>query len=370
MPDSSRLPEPSRVLEVGRLDYVDLAPEGRPPAQGMRGFDPVYSDIVDYIVRCTHRIWDERDIGLIYTHYTHNCAVYTSMGQVFDREWLVRDTIQRLAAFPERRGMATNVIWRGDDREGFYTSHLVTGTGRHSQDGPYGAATGRPFVSRTVADCMILENRIWREWIVADPLAVLLQVGVDADAHAEGLARQRLAAGQVSIDIGETRRLLGQHPPEAEPDLSLAHDEAEAEVLRWLHDVWNRRMLGRIRDVYHSNCQYHGPLMAELYGNAAVTHQTLGLLASIPDAIFMPQHVCSVQSEEGGRKVAVRWVIEGHHLGHGVLRHLGEPSGARLQVMGMSHFHIQDGKVRDEWRVYDELSLMVQAKLAAMGGRG
>jgi hypothetical protein len=126
------------VLQVERRDYVDLAPEGRARAQSLEGFDACYTDIVDYIVRCTHRIWDERDVGLIYTHYTHNAAVYYTNGAVYDREAIVHDTIARLNAFPERRGMATQVIWRGDDKSGFYTSHYVTGSGRHTQPGPYG----------------------------------------------------------------------------------------------------------------------------------------------------------------------------------------------------------------------------------------
>ena len=355
-----------RVLQVERRDYTDLAPQGRARVQPMRGFDPVYTDIVDYIVRCTHRIWDERDVGLIYTHYTHNCAVYTSMGNVYDREWLVRDTIQRLVSFPERRGMATQVIWRGDEDEGFYTSHLVTGSGRHTQDGHLGPATGKTFVSRTVADCMIHENKIYREWIVADTLAILLQLGIDPDAYAARAARQRFGQGLLSIDIGESRRMVGQLPPESQADLSIAHTDLEARTLAWMHEVFNRRMFGTLAEVYAPNCQYHGPLMSELYGSAAVIHQTLGLVGSIPDAAFTPQHVCSVESEEGGTKVAVRWIIEGHHGGHGILRHLGEPTGRRVQVMGISHLHYKDGRIVDEWRVYDELSLMMQVRLAAL----
>jgi len=49
-------PGPERVQQVERHDYVDLAPAGRPRRQSLRGFDPVYTDIVDYIIRCTHRI--------------------------------------------------------------------------------------------------------------------------------------------------------------------------------------------------------------------------------------------------------------------------------------------------------------------------
>src|SRR5918993_2675337 len=122
-----------KVMQVERHDYVDLAPTNRPRSQSLRGFDDCYTDIVDYIVRCTHRIWDERDVGLIYTHYTHNAAVYYTNKAVYDREAIVHDTIARLNAFPERRGMATQVIWRGDDQSGFYTSHYVTGSGRHTR---------------------------------------------------------------------------------------------------------------------------------------------------------------------------------------------------------------------------------------------
>ena len=366
MPNSPPDPKSDPVLQVERRDFTQLVPEGRPRTHPMRGFDAIYTDIVDYIVRCTHRIWDERDVGLIYSHYTHNCVVYGTMGTVYNREDMVRDTIQRLVSFPERRGMATQVIWRGDEDAGFYTSHLVTGSGRYTQDGHLGPANGRSFVSRTVADCMILENKIYREWIVADPLAVLLQIGVDHHAHADGLAQGLHAKGLPSTDIGENRRMIGQYPPEAEADLSIAHNAVEEWTLGWLHQVFNRRMFGTLADVFAPNCQYHGPLMAELYGQAAVIHQTIGLIGSIPDAGFTAQHICSVPSEEGGHKVAVRWILEGHHLGHGILRHIGPPKGQRLQVMGISHFHVVDGKVRDEWRLYDELALMVQCRLAAL----
>ena len=87
------------------------------------------------------------------------------------------------------------------------------------------------------------------------------------------------------------------------------------------------------------------------------------LVGLIPDCAFVPQHICSIESEEGGTKFAVRWVIDGHHLGYGSL---GAPTGHQLFVMGVTHFHIRDGKIVDEWVVYDELSMLVQIKLADM----
>ncbi|GHA32899.1 ester cyclase [Devosia pacifica] len=359
----------SDVMQVERHDFTDLVPENRPRVQSMKGFDECYTDIVDYIIRCTHKIWDERDIGLIYTHYTHNCVLYGTLGTMYTREEVVRDTIQRLVQLPERRGMGTHVIWNGNDEEGFYTSHLVTGTGRHTQYGQYGAPTGRTFTSRTVADCMIYQNKIYREWVVTDTMAVLKQLGVDPHGYAEKLAKISFDKGLLALDIGESRMMIGQYPPKDLADTSMANTDLEAETIQLLHDIYNRKMLGRIKQMYASNAQYHGPLMAELYGEAAITHQTLGLIGSMPDANFEVQHICSTPCEEGGTKVAIRWVMEGHHLGYGNLMELGDPTGKRIQLMGMTHLHFKNGKIVDEWRVFDQLAPLVQVKLAQMADR-
>ena len=58
--------------------------------------------------------------------------------------------------------------------------------------------------------------------------------------------------------------------------------------------------------------------------------------------------------------------MEGHHIGYGILNHLGNPTGKRVQIMGITHFHYKNGKIVDEWRVYDEASALVQVKLAQM----
>lgn len=354
------------VLQVERRDYPDLAPTNRPRSQAMEGFDDIYTDIVDYIIRCTHKIWDERDIGLIYTHYTHNCVLYGTTGTIYNREDVVRDTIQRLVSFPERRGMGTQVIWNGNDQDGFYTSHLVTGSGRHTQYGHLGQPTGRPFVSRTIADCMVHRNKIYREWVVADTMAIIQQLGLDPHHFAMRTAKAKFDAGLLSLDIGENRRFLGQTPPAEGADTSLAHNDVEAQTIEMLHEVFTKRMFGRIARDYAPNAQYHGPLMKELYGHAAIIHQHLGLIGSLPDASFEIQHVASNPCEEGGTKVAVRWIMEGHHLGYGILATLGDPTGKRVQVMGMSHYHWKDGKIVDEWNVYDELSLLTQVKLGQL----
>ena len=355
------------VMSVETRDFTELVPEGRLRVQSMEGFDDCYSDIVDYIIRCTHKIWDERDVGLIYTHYTHNIVLYGPMGTIYDRESVVHDTIQRLVSMPERRGLATQVVWNGNDKDGFYTSHLVTGQGRHSQHGHYGAPTGRRFVSRTVADCMILRNKIYREWVVSDQMAIIKQLGLDVDAFATKIAQAKLASGIKEIDIGEPGLMLGQYPPAEMPlDTTIANTDLERETLEMLHGIWNRKMLGQIREKFAPTVLYHGPLMKELYGTQSISHQIIGLIGAFPDAAYTAQHICSTPCIEGGTKVAVRWTLEGHHLGFGMLESIGAPTGKRVQVMGMTHYHYKDGKIVDEWTVYDELSILVQIRLAQL----
>lgn len=349
------------VLQVEKHDYTDLRPHGRAPAQGMAGFDPIYTDIVDYIIRCTHRIWDERNVGLIYTHYAHNAVLYSAMGTIRSREEVVHDTLHRLAESPERRGLGTQVIWGGNDVDGFYTSHLVTSVGRFTQPGRFNMPVGQIFYSRGIADCMVFQNRIYREWLVQDTISRLLALGVDPDAVATKMAAEQAARGATAPPLGDSARLPGQEPPPERIDASIAGTEPEAELLQLLHEIWNWRMFGRVREAYAPQVLWHGPRMLDLHGPAAVTHQLLSLLAMIPDASWTPHHVCSVeQSNEGGRKLAVRWTLEGRHTGWGVL---GVPAGKPLTVMGMSQFHMKGRRIVEEYTIWDELALRVQLKL-------
>jgi hypothetical protein len=137
--------------------------------QPMRGFDEDYTGIVDYIVRCTHKIWEEGGMGLLYTHYSHNVVVHTPYGITYGREQMLADSIAGLSAFPDRRAYADEVIWTDDDERGFHTSHRVIGTGRNTGYGVYGPPTGRKVLTRTIANCFVKENMIREEWLVREP---------------------------------------------------------------------------------------------------------------------------------------------------------------------------------------------------------
>ncbi len=97
----------------------------------MKGFETQYKNIVDYIVRITHRIWEEKDIGYIYDTYSHDCRVWDDFGLQSGSEKIVADTVHTNNAFPDIRLLADEVIWAGDEDVSFHTSHrtIISGPG-------------------------------------------------------------------------------------------------------------------------------------------------------------------------------------------------------------------------------------------------
>jgi hypothetical protein len=80
------------VVSPAERSIEDLLIE-RPRRQALEGFEPLYSDIVDYIIRCTHRIWEEKNVGLCRSHYGADCAIHTLAGDVSGVEQVVRNTL-------------------------------------------------------------------------------------------------------------------------------------------------------------------------------------------------------------------------------------------------------------------------------------
>ena len=80
-------------------------------------------------------------------------------------------------------------------------------------------------------------------------------------------------------------------------------------------------------------------------------------VATLPDAEMIADHVYWLGNDEEGYRVATRWLLRGTHERPGVY---GEPTGRRVDVMGITHHHIRDGKIVREWTVFDELAVLKQ----------
>jgi predicted ester cyclase len=329
--------------------YDDVLARLSPGPQSMRGFDADYPDIVAYIIRCTYKIWEEKQLGLINSHYAVDSVIHTPAGDTVGAQAVLANTVQQLSMFPDRRLYPDDVIWSGDDEAGFYSSHRIVSTARHLGFGAFGQPSGKKLRYRVIADCLVKENKIVEEWLVRDNLSILQQIGLDAHRYAADLVAgwtpRALAAPQPGPGLAYT-------PAPESGSLAVAHFIQHA----W-HTAWNERRFDAFDQAYLSTVKVHSASGRELFGQAEVIQFVIDWLSCFPDGQMSFDHFCAVGSEAEGYRTALRWTLRGVHSGRGLY---GEPSGKPVEIMGITHAQVQGGKILEEWTVFDELNILCQ----------
>lgn len=323
--------------------------------QSLKGFDVDYVDFVDYIIRCTHRIWEEKQLNLIRTHYTKDCVIHALGGEVRGAEAVVRNTARTLSAFPDRTLFGDHVIWTGNDRRGFYSSHRITSHLTNMGASDYGPATGRHATVVTIADCAVRANRIYEEWLVRDNLSLVLQLGLDPHAIARDQARKATAVLRKwrKSECNRVRRVavrLGKPLPDA-------HALPEAFARTAMDRLWNERALGTARQLYAPAALSNGPSGRDLVGPGEIVGFITSILGALPDARLSVDHVCAVKGPNGVTDIALRWTLAGRHSGPGVY---GPPTDRDILILGCTQWRVEDGKIAEEWTVFDELAVLAQ----------
>lgn len=355
------------MLDQDAIDYKkkgDITRQIPPPAeknQSLRGFDDDYVDIVDYIVRLTHKIWEEGGLGLLYGSYQHDVTVWNSDGLAYSREEIMAASAQTQFAFPDARLIADDVIWTGNDVDGFHTSHRITWVAHNTGYSTYGPPTGRKIIRSGTANCFVRDNYIIEEWIARDEISLIYQLGFDPNIVAERHARRTFHGELPRQPSANVERVFGQTTPAAFPPKLDGDFDPEDFLRRVIHEIWNWRLLNKIHDYYAPAAITHTAGRRDLYGYADLRCFILSLLAAFPDAAMDVDHVYWNGNAQDGYRVAVRWTFHGHHRGYGIY---GEPTGGPVRILGISHFLIRNGKVVEEWMMFDELSLFKQVWLA------
>lgn len=346
---------PARITLQDKVDIQFLQDAQGQPRQSLQGFDPKFEDFVDYILRITHEIWEEKGIGKLYDYYANTVQIHTSDGTIYGREAVIAGTIATLAAYPDRRLYGDEVIWGGDDVVGLYSSHRLTHTGTNRGWSLYGAPNGRKIKYRAIADCLCLRNMVIEEWLVRDELTLIRQLGLDPIATAKEIARKESDAGIPPPIVGDIERGMGQLPPKR-----LAPSETFSPlhfVEQALHDLWNWRLLNTAHDYFSPTIALESASMRRAHGINDYQAYVLSLLAPFPDLSLTVEHGCYVGDEQVGFRTATRWRMRGTHTGYSFY---GEPTGKRINVLGVSHHLIQNGRIQREWTLFDEFALLKQ----------
>lgn len=353
----------SAVPGVWGRDIAELlAPQG-PRRQPLAGFDADYADIVDYIIRCTHRIWEEKDLGLIETHYAEDCPIWMLAGPAAGVRGVIDGTTRTLAAFPDRTLMGDAVIWSGDEHEGYLSSHRILSTATNHGAGEFGFATGRAVQFWTIADCLCRQNRIVEEWLVRDNSAIALQLG---------LSLREIAAAQALSDApdsparrwwaAEIARVRAAAAETAFADSPQPDPQADPEAFAcWFADTFlAHRRLGLVRSAYAAAARQYAPGGRVHAGHGEIAGWWTAFLGSFGGACISIDHIAHQPlspDPADGIDIAVRWSLAGRHDGPALY---GPPTGRNALVLGVIHWQVAQGRIQREWTVFDEIAILRQ----------
>ena len=323
------------------------------------GFDSEFSDIVDYILRITWRIWEGRQIALCLKYYTANCPVYTLAGVTVGAEEVTRATRTMLASFPDRTLQAENIIW---SREGdcFHTSHRILTRMTNLGPSEMGPATGNGACLQVIAHCVVQDNRIIEEWLVRDNYLLAEQLGFDPLEIAREKSRQPVQKRLADWLESEFRRV--QSDTARTPVTADAGSDAIKRIPAAIHNAWNADGPVDIRPVYDEDAIVHISRGRKICGIDDITSFYDSFRGALSDLKVSIDHRCVNAPPEKGDCLALRWTLAGRHTGGGLF---GEPGGAELVILGESQYRLENGRIVEEWMVYDELAVWTQIFRAA-----
>ncbi len=340
--------------------HYDSAPPSEDMADAvtpaMKGFDPEFKNIVDYILRITHRIWEGKQVGLCQDYYSSDCPVYTLAGVTIGAEEVTQNTLATLASFPDRTLDAVNVVWGGDDTNGFHSSHLISTHMTNLGDSEYGAATGQEATILVIAHCIVKDNVFIEEWLVRDNYSLAQQLGQDPHEVAKSWASRPASDRLDNWRNRELQRLQDQVKFDRAPiDQASGSNNPESFIRSSLQNIWNARMVGDVYQAYEKDAKLHSVAGRELEGQDAITSFYGQILGTLSELRFSVDYMCQQPNKEGGTDLAVRWTLSGVHTGSALY---GKPTGATIFILGESQYHIVDGKIVEEWTIFDELSVL------------
>ena len=314
----------------------------------MKGFDPRFTDLPDYILKCTAQIWEGRDIAALDWHYGENLIVRTPAGINKGNMAGKANTMAALTEFPDRQLLGEDVIWCGDDQSGFLSSHRIISTATHL-GGAFGPATGQPVTFRTIADTFCRDNRVWDEWLIRDNGAIATQLG-----------QTPKTAAQAQIDSGDLAFPLTPNSDVVGPYASAGNDnewgQKHAEIL---NQVMNAEF-AVIENTYDRACHLALPCGVEAHGTAAAKEFYIGLRSALPSATFKIEHQIGRHDQMLSPRSAVRWSLTGKHEGFG---RYGAPTGAEVHIMGVSHAEFGPWGLRRETTLIDDIAIWKQILL-------
>jgi predicted ester cyclase len=311
------------------------------------------NDLVDYILGITFEIWEAGRVDLIDQYYAPDTVVYSLDGMVHGARQMIDGTRSMLNGFPDRLLLGDDVICSGDARRG-YSSHRVLSPMTNTGPSAFGPATGRSVRIMNMADCVIEDGVITREWLARDNFALVTQLGFDIRKSARLVAERRGDDAQQWFKA-EAGRVEGRGQLRGNKvwPANAGNDFAQQVISNnWFGG--NRDILEK---VYAPYAVLHRSPVQLVSGRERIDHHFAELRAAFRISGASVDHIAVQPHGANGLHFAARWAVAGNHTG----RYLGHPATNKpVFVMGITHWRIIDGRIAVEWSVFDSLGILAQ----------
>ena len=316
----------------------------------MKGFNKKYKNFPDYILKITKQIWEGKDVESIGEFYTKNIPVRSPFGITYGNKPVIEATYNTLKEFPNRQLMGEDVIWNGNDNNGYHSSHRILSKGTHLGDGFYGKPTGKDIYYRVIADCACKDNQVYDEWIVRDQGAMVRQIGYTPKEFA-----------QIMIDneggLEKANKLFDKNdikPSNYQPEqvkINSAGERYSKILIKVFKEGYDFQDYNRASTIY-----WPGNKIG--HGREDVAKLWNSLKEILTDTKFTIEHIGYLDEPNKNPRASIRWFLEGVHSKDS--ENYGKKTNSKLFFMGINHVELnQDGVIR-EWVLFDEVAIWKQ----------
>jgi predicted ester cyclase len=342
----------------GWLPEEKRIPESFGPRQAMAGFEEIYPNIIDYIVRITYKIWEDRDIEYIGDTYSNDSYVFDDFGLQRGNKKIIADTYATTGAFSDIQLITDDIVWAGNDELGYHTSHRVYMVGTNDGDSKFGSATGRRVKVPLIANCVAKDHKIYLEHVLYNTAALIQQLGLDLKQTARNMVADKSTPGwprdkhtwQNLRQAGSPRQAISLAQPIVGFDPDAFCREAFSSTL-------GKQTGADLSLFYRADIEFIGSNNRQFTGLDSYLSLLKDLHIALTDCNAQVDEVYWTGNEVEGYLTSVRWSLDAVHSGAGVF---GEASNKQIQFWGITQHFIVKGKIVKEWMMFNELDVLMQ----------
>lgn len=346
---------------AGYADNEKRIPDNYGEKQSMLGFEETYRNIIDYIVRITYKIWEERDVEYIGQTYSDDSIVYDDYGLQLGSDKIIVDTHHTTGAFSNIRLIADEVVWAGNDKIGYHTSHRTIIRGTNDGDSKYGPATNREIDVLVMANCVVLENKIFLEHVCYNNSSMLQQLGFDIGEMAAKMVAEPPAGWPRDAGTWEDLKSAGSPAQPLSVSSPIPGFDVDAFIRSNYDDLWNRGDFSVMATNYAPGFSFEGPTNRKFTGARAYRKFINSIITAFPDLELQVDQVHWMGDDNNGYLSAERWSATATHSGDGIF---GPPTGCKVQIWGITQHKTNGAQIVSEWMLFNELDLMMQIAAA------